>query len=86
METIKNLIWNWSDFHLKKWQSPIKIKKSIKTVKIGNSKKKNKTPSRAIALRDMCTKFGAHWNIFRYKNGDRTESITESQTHRITDT
>ena len=63
-----------------------KNKKVNKNRKNWKFQKKKKTPSRAIALRDMCTKFGAHWNIFRYKNGDRTESITESQTHRITDT
>jgi len=39
----KNSIWKWSDFHLKKWLSPKKLKKSIKTAKIENSKKKQKT-------------------------------------------
>jgi len=35
-------------------------------------------------LRNVCTKFGADWNIFRYTNDDTTESITESQNDRIT--
>ena len=73
----KNSIWKWSDFHLKKWLSPKKLKKSIKTVKIENSKKKNKKLSRGIALRNMCTKFGADWKIFRYRNDDTTETVTK---------
>ena len=33
----------------------------------------------------MCTKFDADWNIFRYRNDDTTESVTESQNDRITE-
>ena len=34
-------------------------------------------------MRNMCTKFGADWNIFRYVNDDTTESITESHTQKL---
>ena len=82
----KNSIWKWSDFHLKKWLSPKKTEKVDKNRKNLTFEKKNKKPSRGIALRNMCTKFGADWNIFTYRNGDTTESLTESQNDQITDT
>ena len=49
--------------------------KSQKTEKVNKNRKnlkfeKNKKPSRGIALRNVCTKFGADWNIFRYRNDD----------------
>ena len=31
----------------------------------------------------MCTKFGADWKIFRYRNGDTNETVTESQTYKL---
>ena len=60
--------------------------KSQKTEKVNKNRKKlkfEKKPSRGIALRNVCTKFGADWNIFRYRNDDTTESVTESQTHKL---
>ena len=75
----KNSIWKWSEFHLKNWLSPKKLKKVNKKVKMENSKKK---PSRAIVLRNMCTKFGADWKIFRYTNDDTTETVTELMSDR----
>ena len=42
-----------------------------------------KKPSRGIASRNICTKFGAYWNIFRYGNDDTT-SVTHTNGHRIT--
>ena len=34
---------------------------------------------------NMCTEFGADWKIFRYRNEDTTETVTESQNDSITD-
>ena len=60
----KKSIWKRSEFHLENWQGLKKLKKSIKTVKNENSKEKK--PSRGIASKNMCTKFGADWKIFTY--------------------
>ena len=30
---------------------------------------KKKKPSRGTVSMNKCAKFGAHWNIFRYRNG-----------------
>ena len=71
----KNSIWKWSGFHLKK------LDKSQKTEKVNKNRKNlkfEKKPSRGIALRNMCTKFGADWKIFRYRNDYRTK---RSQNH-----
>ena len=34
-------------------------------------------------MSNMCTKFGADWKIFRYRNDDTTETVTESQTYKL---
>ena len=61
-------------------------------MRIENSKK-NKKSSRGIALRNICTEFGADWKVFRRRNDDKTsvtdtkwsqnDRITESQTHKL---
>ena len=85
--TIKISFGSGLDFTSKVWTSPKKLKKSIKTVKIESSELNKKKTSQGIALRNICTKFGAHWKIFKYRNYDTT-SVTHTkrpQNHTMTD-
>ena len=75
------------EFTQKNWLSP--TKKVNKNRKYLNFEKK----TRGIALRNICTKFGADWKIYRHRNHDKTsvthtkrsQNHTMTQNHTITD-